>query len=104
MSSAHAKPGMKLRAVAWAIASNLLMVVSLSAAVEIHVAPAPLGDDAHPGTVASPVATLQAAQKQVREISPKDSRIRLRSFLRKASIKSTRRLNWVQRIPAPGSF
>ncbi len=62
---------MKSQVVAWATGLSLLVWVSLSAAVEIHVAPAPRGDDAHPGTSASPLATPHAAQVQVRRIIAK---------------------------------
>lgn len=54
---------------AWVL--NLLLGVSLSAAIEIHVDPAPRGDDTNPGSKERPVATPQAAQKQLRRIISK---------------------------------
>ncbi|MFZ9938523.1 MAG: right-handed parallel beta-helix repeat-containing protein, partial [Luteolibacter sp.] len=45
-----------------------LVPLSLSAATGIHVAPAPAGNDANPGTAAQPVATPQAAQTLVRNL------------------------------------
>ncbi len=44
------------------------ITASALCAAEIHVAPAPAGNDAHPGTVAQPVATPQGAQARVRAL------------------------------------
>ena len=47
---------------------GVLLPARLFAATEIHIAPAPAGDDGNPGTVAQPVATPQAAQTLVRSL------------------------------------
>ena len=103
MTSSPLKSGMKSRVVAWAIALNLLLSVPLSAAVEIHVAPAPRGDDAHTGTAASPLATPQAAQAQVRRIIGKGLTEPVEVIFVEGihRIAAPRRWNCARRIPEP---
>ncbi|MCU0785803.1 MAG: right-handed parallel beta-helix repeat-containing protein [Verrucomicrobia bacterium] len=50
------------------LAALALLPALLSAATEIHVAPAPAGNDANPGTALQPVATPQGAQVLVRNL------------------------------------
>jgi hypothetical protein len=57
-----AKRALTLGSVACIISATALC------AAEIHVAPAPAGNDAHPGTIAQPVATPQGAQIRVRSL------------------------------------